>query len=192
MGIVRREQADREGQRQQRDGDQMTKRTLPTPKQLPTRRRQPPKPTPSGPGRRRTPLRQHPDRYALARVDAMTWLCDSERKGAILATMNMIGVPGTFNADRLRLEFEFPAQVAADINDLSENLRNMCRWYWSDDDVKWRTRAAEAYLLAHAFSQSPDREARERAARLILRCVAEIDETEWANRTLIPRLGLNF
>jgi hypothetical protein len=158
----------------------------------PSRHRQSPKREPSGAGRRRTPLRQHPDRYALVRIDAMAWLADSEHKGGMLAVMNMIGIRGVINDDKTLLCFEYPQEVHADLKSLAEKLRQMRRWYRSEDDIKWRTRAAESFLLMHMFSLNPNREKRAWAADMILRCVAEIGETEWANQTLLPALQLNL
>jgi hypothetical protein len=159
-------------------------------KSKPNRHRQPAKPASPGRGRRRLPLREHPDRYALACIDAMAWLFDSERIGARLGTFYAIGVPGKVNDEGTHLVFAYPSQRRTSVKKLAECARNLRRWYRSDDDIKWRTRAGEAFLLAHIYSQHPDPAKRRWAAETIMLCAAEIGETDWARLLIASLLNL--
>lgn len=141
-----------------------------------------PKPKPKPPkrskGRPKTPLRDHPDRYTVARFDvADTWLkkfVAGERLSAALV-LGVGAVHRRRNVDELR--------IAAD------RLRVMARRYQKPDDMKWRRAVAKAVghtLIGAAAGGEPE----PGRISLIMEYAAAAGEAEWVEREVLPLITL--
>jgi hypothetical protein len=140
-----------------------------------------PKPKPKPPklawGRPAVPLRQHPDRFLLARYDvAAAWLQKGRRLGA-----------GTVLSIAMQREREFKRMAA-------NRLRRMAQRYTRPEDMAWRQGIATAVALT---IQTPAEPATSPAELEIIEsriidaatCVGEV---EWAQRELLPLLTLRL
>lgn len=138
-----------------------------------------PKPEKRSRGRPQAPLREHPDRYLLARYDvADTWL----RKLLKGTRTRAIAVRAT------SAEAVATARKFAELLKTSENLRLMARRYKKPDDMKWRRAIAQAvgHTLLGAATGGPE----QGRIDLIMEYAAAAGEAEWARRELLPLITL--
>ena len=140
-----------------------------------------PKPEKRSRGRPKVPLREHPDRYVLARgYDvADTWLRKLLNGTRTRATaVRTTGVEAVSTPRKL-----------AEVLKTAENLRLMSRRYKKPDDMKWRRAVALAVghtLLGAATGGGPE----QGRIDLIMEYAAAAGEAEWARRELLPLITL--
>lgn len=139
-----------------------------------------PKPEKRGKGRPQVPLREHPDRYLLARYDvADTWLRNRLTGTRTRATtVRTTGVEAVSTPRKL-----------AEVLKTAENLRFMARRYRTPNDMKWRRAIAHAVghtLLGAATGGGPE----QGRIDLIMEYAAEAGEAEWVERELLPLITL--
>ena len=139
-----------------------------------------PKPEKRSRGRPQVPLREHPDRYLLARYDvADTWL----RKRLSGARTRAIAVRAT------GVEAVSTPRKLAEVLKTSENLRTMARRYRKPDDMKWRRAIAQAVghtLIGAAVGGEPE----PGRISLIMEYAAAAGEAEWVEREVLPLITL--
>jgi hypothetical protein len=137
-----------------------------------------PKPEKRSRGRPQVPLREHPDRYVVARFDvADTWLKDV-MKGNRLRASAVNGM--SMRQHRLS---------ATDVRKTADKLRTMARRYQKPDDMKWRRDIAMAvgYAMLGAASGGEPEQGR---MDLIMEYAAKAGEVEWMRREVLPLMGM--
>jgi hypothetical protein len=139
-----------------------------------------PKPEKRSRGRPQVPLREHPDRYLLARYDvADTWLRTRLNGARTRAT--------TVRATSA--EAVATARKFAELLKTADNLRTMARRYRKPDDMKWRRAIAQAVghtLIGAVVGGEPE----PRRVSLIMEYAAAAGEAEWVEREVLPLITL--
>ena len=144
-----------------------------------------PKPKPKPPkrakGRPEVSLREHPDRYVVARFDlADTWPKEIVAGGRLSAAL----VRGVDTVHRSR-----------DVDDLrmaADRLRVMARRYRKPDDMEWRKAIGTSVAFALLTAADPIANPNELAiiCGVIVDEAASVGEEEWARREVLPLIGL--
>ena len=174
VGVLRQPRHDR-----QRGRAAMTKRkTTPHLKRGPKPKPKPPK---REVGRPEVPLRDHPDRYLIARYDvADTWLRKILKGSRTRAITVLVLQQGEAVAD---------PYMFAELRKTADNLRTMARRHKKPDDMKWRRAIAQA--VAHTLLAAADGgESEQGRINLILEYAASVGEAEWVEREVLPLITL--
>ena len=141
-----------------------------------------PKPKPKQPkrakGRPEVRLRDHPDRYTVARFDvADLWLRNMTKgkrlRAGFVQSMSMFQ----------------QGQSAANLRKAADRLRTIAKRYSNPDDMKWRRTIAKAVgqtMLGAAVGGEPE----QGRISLIMEHAASVGETEWVRRELLPLTAL--
>jgi len=144
-----------------------------------------PKPKPKPPkrskGRPAVSLREHPDRYAVARFDVADWWLKSMVKGNRLRAAIVLGV------DMARQRRD-----AAAMRKAADRFRTMARRYRKPDDMKWREAIGRAVAFTILTAADPITNLNEFAiiGGQIMDDAASVGEAEWARRELLPLIAL--
>ena len=139
-----------------------------------------PKPEKRSKGRPKVCLREHPDRYLLARYDvADTWL--RKRLNGARTRATAVRTTG--------VEAVSTPRMFAELLKTADNLRTMARRYKKPDDMKWRRAIAQAVghtLLGAAVGGEPE----QGRIDLIMEYAAAAGEAEWVEREVLPLITL--
>lgn len=139
----------------------------------------PPK-LPSQIGRPREPLHLHPQRYAVAALDAAATLFGSERKASRALWAAAWGEPVELDAERPEMARLSVPMSLEDFRKAADNLRKLAAWYTSPSDLVWRLAIAQAILIAMKLGPAADQ-------TIIARAEA-VGEGAWARHNLLPLL----
>lgn len=142
-----------------------------------------PKPQPKPPkrsrGRPTMPLRQHPDRYMLARFDvAHQWL-----PKVLTGTRTMAKAVRTIDV----LQPITDPRKMDDLYKAGDSLRTMARRYRRPADMRWRIGVGNA--IGHALMAAAvcvDGKVEQGRIDLIMDYAAAVGETEWVRREVLP------
>jgi hypothetical protein len=146
-----------------------------------------PKPKPKLPkrskGRPAGSLREHPDRYAVARFDVADRWLKSMVKGNRLRAGMVLGV------DMARQR-----QDAAAMRKAADRFRTMARRYGKPADMEWRKAIGTAVAFALLTAADPITNPNELAiiCSVITDQAASVGEEEWARRELLPLIALRL
>jgi hypothetical protein len=140
-----------------------------------------------GKGRPRVPLRQHPDRYAVACYDAMVELFEGKRTGAGFVVM-LERISRRSAIISKSLPYPLPEPIVADFNRVADRIRAMARGHADRADLKWRKAISKAigYAIAAAVAGKDWRECHPFAGQVIVSRADAEGEAEWARRVLLP------
>jgi hypothetical protein len=141
-----------------------------------------------GKGRRKTPLRQHQDRYSIGIFDVMVSMFEGERTGAsVMVAAERKSRRSSIISKSLR--YPLPTKIRAEFNQVADRVRTMAHWYTKDaDDLKWRKAISKAieYALAAACAGKQWRECHPLVGQVIVSLAATVGEAAWARRVLLP------
>jgi hypothetical protein len=140
-----------------------------------------PKPEKRSRGRPKVPLREHPDRYTVARFDVADWWLRQNVKGNRTRAGMVLG------ADKARQR-----QDVSDMRKAADSLRTMARRYRKPDDMVWRKAIGTAAAFTIQIAADPAGNPNEFAflRDQILYMAGDVGEEEWARRELLPLLSL--
>jgi hypothetical protein len=124
-------------------------------------------------GRPPVSLRDHPDRYTVARFDVADWWLKQNVKG---------------NRTRARMVL----WRVADMRKAADSLRTMARRYRKPADMEWRKAIGTAVAFALQIAADPARNPTEFAILRdhILSIARDVGEAEWARREVLPLMAL--
>jgi hypothetical protein len=155
-----------------------------TPRKPNARRGRPPKPKPPKRPASRPPnsLHLHPQRYAIAALDAAALFGGNERRASLALLGAAVGEP-------IELAERWPemARLSVPMSEkefrkAADRLRKLAQWYISPADLLWRSAIAQAIVFAVKLGPAmPD--VAEQAAIDRARAV---DEAAWAREILLP------
>lgn len=170
--------------RQPRHGQQRGRDTMTARKTGPHLKRGPkpkPKPEKRSRGRPEVSLRDHPDRYTVARFDVADWWLRQNVKGTRTRAGMVLG------ADTARQR-----QDVADMRKAADSLRTMARRYRKPADMEWRKAIGTAVAFAIQIAADPIENPNELAVmcQILMDQAASVGEEEWALREVLPLIDL--
>jgi hypothetical protein len=160
----------------------MTKRIPGAKRGRPPKPKQP-KPTKRSRGRPAVSLRDHPDRYKVARFDVADGWLRRMVKGNRLRAGMVLGV------DMARQRQNIAAMRKA-----ADSLRTMARRYRKPADLEWRKAIRTAVAFALQIAADPITNPNQLAVMcgVITDEAASVGEEEWARREVLPLIGLRL
>ncbi|MCA1503807.1 hypothetical protein [Bradyrhizobium sp. NBAIM02] len=125
-------------------------------------------------GRPSKHLHEHPDRYAIAALDAIELLFNGNQRKAADALVGLIGGE-KISGRNVGIAVEIDAML---FEKAPDRLRSMAKRYTAPADLRWREAMAQAMLMATTLGPKME--------TAIIATAASVGEEEWARGTLLP------